>query len=259
MTPAEGLLLLAGGVVAGTVNAIAGGGSLITFPLLVWLGLPGVAANVSNALSVAPGYAAGALGSRPELVGQGRRIRTIIPTIVAGTLCGSAILLLTPRSVFDLVVPFLLLAAAAMMAFQDRLRALVGNPRTDPQRTAAPPARTTVPVQAAVFGCGVYGGYFNAAMGVLLIAALALVLDETLQRLNGLKNVFSAVVGVTTVLTYSVFGPVNWAVVAVLAPGTIAGGFLGARVARKLPAPVLRWTIVVFAVVVAAVLLITRS
>ncbi|GIF38991.1 sulfite exporter TauE/SafE family protein [Actinoplanes xinjiangensis] len=253
MTPAEVLILLGGGLVAGAVNAIAGGGSLITFPLLVGLGLPGVAANVSNALSVAPGYAAGALGSRPELAGQGHRIRTIIPTIMVGTLCGSAILLLTPRSVFDLVVPFLLLAAAGMLAFQDRLRALAGNPKADP------PRRTALLVQVAVFGCGVYGGYFNAAMGVLLVAALALVLDETLQRLNALKNVFSAVVGVTTVLTYSVFGPVNWAVVAVLAPGTVVGGFVGARLARRLPAPVLRWTIVVFAVVVAVILLITGS
>ncbi|MEU8660416.1 sulfite exporter TauE/SafE family protein [Actinoplanes philippinensis] len=268
MTPGEGLILLGGGLVAGAINAIAGGGSLITFPLLVWLGLPGVAANVSNALSVAPGYVAGALGSRPELAGQGHRIRAIIPTIIVGSLCGSAILLLTPRSVFDFVVPFLLLAAGGMLAFQDRLRALTGNPAAhgDETRQRAPdgrkvdsPRKTALPVQVAVFACGVYGGYFNAAMGVLLVAALALVLDETLQRLNALKNVFSAVVGVTTVLIYSVFGPVNWAVVAVLAPGTIAGGFLGARLARRLPAPILRWTIVAFAVVVAVILLFTGT
>lgn len=251
MTPVEGLILVGGGLVAGAVNAIAGGGSLITFPLLVALGLPGVAANVSNALSVAPGYAASALGSRPELAGQGRRIRTIIPTIVVGAWCGSGILLLTPRSVFDVVVPFLLLLAAGMLAFQDRLRAVAGHPKTNS------PRRTAVLVQVSVFLCGVYGGYFNAAMGVLLVAALALVLDETMQRLNALKNVFSAVVGVTTVLIYSVFGPVNWAVVAVLVPGTIVGGFVGARIARLLPAAVLRWTIVVFAVVVAGVLLVT--
>src|SRR5690349_5888021 len=130
MTPGETLLLLGGGLVAGAINAIAGGGSLITFPLLVGLGLPGVAANVSNALSVAPGYAASAVGSRPDLTGQGHRIRTLIPMAVLGALGGSALLLFTPRSVFDMVVPFLLLAAAALMAFQNRLRSLTG--RADP-------------------------------------------------------------------------------------------------------------------------------
>ncbi|WIM99631.1 sulfite exporter TauE/SafE family protein [Actinoplanes oblitus] len=245
MTPGEVAVLLGGGLVAGAINAIAGGGSLITFPLLVGLGLPGVAANVSNALSVAPGYAASAVGSRPDLAGQGRRIRALIPVAVLGTLGGSALLLFTPRSVFDVVVPFLLLAAAGMMAFQNRLRALAGQPR---QRQAA------FRFRLAVLLCGLYGGYFNAAMGVLLIAGLALVLDDTLQRVSALKNVFSAVVGGTTVLIYSIFGPVNWAVVAVLAPATVVGGFFGARLARRLPSEVLRWTIVVFATVVAVVL-----
>ena len=243
----EAFALFGGGLVAGAVNAIAGGGSLITFPLLVGLGVPGVAANVSNALSVAPGYAASVVGSKPDLVGQGRRIRSIIPAIVVGTLCGSALLLLLPRAVFDVVVPFLLLAAAAMMAFQGRRP--VGPPKEG--------GRTGLKVQAAVFLCGLYGGYFNAAMGLLLIAALSLVLDEPLRRISALKNVFSAVVGVTTVLIYSAFGPVNWAVVGVLAPATIIGGYVGARVARRLPAEVLRWTIVVFATAVAVVLAVT--
>ncbi|GIE30379.1 UPF0721 transmembrane protein [Actinoplanes italicus] len=251
MTTWEVLALVGGGLTAGAVNAIAGGGSLIVFPLLVGLGLPGVVANVSNALAVAPGYAASAAGSRPDLVGQGRRILTILPTIVAGTLCGSAILLVTPQEVFDLVVPFLLLAAALMMALQTRLRVLAGHPRDNS------PRRQTGLLQLAVFGCGVYGGYFNAAMGVLLIAFLSLVLDEPLRRISALKNVFSAVVGTTTVLIYSVFGPVDWVVVAVLAPATIVGGYLGARVARRLPGDVLRWTIVVFATVVALVMLVT--
>ncbi|MFI5908180.1 sulfite exporter TauE/SafE family protein [Dactylosporangium sp. NPDC051541] len=251
MTPGEALILLGGGLVTGAVNAIAGGGSLITFPLLVGLGLPGVAANVSNALSVAPGYAASAVGSRPDLTGQGRRIRTILPAIVAGTLGGSALLLFTPHGVFDVVVPFLLLLAATMMALQKQLQALAGHPADLPAR------RQAVLVQVAVFLCGLYGGYFNAAMGVLLIASLALVLDEPLRRISALKNVFAAVVGTTTVLLYSVFGPVNWAVVAVLAPATMAGGYVGARVARRLPGEVLRWAIVVFALTVAVVLFVT--
>jgi uncharacterized membrane protein YfcA len=246
VNPGELAALLGGGVAAGAVNAVAGGGSLITFPLLVALGLPGVAANVSNALSVAPGYAASAVGSRPDLVGQGRRIVAILPAIVVGTLCGSGILLVTPRAAFDVVVPFLLLGAALMMALQNRLRGLAGRPVEKP-----------VLLRLSVFGCGLYGGYFNAAMGVLLIAFLSLILDEPLRRISALKNVFSAVVGTTTVLIYSVFGPVDWAVVAVLAPATIVGGYVGARLARRLPGQVLRWIIIGFTTVVAVVLLLT--
>jgi len=246
MNLGEAAALVAGGLTAGAVNAIAGGGSLITFPLLVAIGLPGVAANVSNALSVAPGYAASAVGSRPDLAGQGRRIRSILPAIVAGVLCGSAILLVTPRSVFDVVVPFLLMAAALMIAFQNFL----------PHARSSPKHRTMW-MHLAVFGCGLYGGYFNAAMGVLLIAFLSLVLDESLRRISALKNVFSAVVGLTTVLIYGIFGPVNWAVVAVLAPATSVGGYFGARLARRLPSGVLRWVIVAFTATVAVVLLVT--
>jgi uncharacterized protein len=247
----EAFVLFGGGLLAGGVNAIAGGGSLITFPLLVAIGLPGVAANVSNALSVAPGYASSALAGRPDLVGQGRRIVQVIPTIIVGVLCGSSLLLFTPRSAFEVVVPFLLLAAAGLMAFQKKLRALAGPPGQ------ASPRRTAIQLQLIFFFCGLYGGYFNAAMGVLAIAGLSLVLDEPLRRISALRNVFAAIVGATTVIFYSLFGPVDWAAVAVLAPATIIGGYAGARLARRLPSEILRWTIVVFATVVAVVLFLT--
>ena len=245
MTVWEALALLGAGLAAGGVNAIAGGGSLISFPILVGIGLPGVAANVTNALSVAPGYFASALGSRPELAGQRRRIVGAVPTVVAGTLCGSALLLLTPRAAFDYVVPFLVLGATAMMAFQSRLRRLTGQPGRHPAQ-----------LHLTIFLCGLYGGYFNAALGVLLIAGLSLVLDESIQRVGALKNVLSAVVGLTTVLIYSIFGPVDWAAVAVLAPATITGGVLGARLARRLPASILRRVIICFGAVVGVVLLV---
>ncbi|MCE0536296.1 sulfite exporter TauE/SafE family protein [Kineosporia rhizophila] len=247
----EAFALFGGGLLAGGVNAIAGGGSLITFPLLVAIGLPSVAANVSNALSVAPGYASSAVATRPDLAGQGRRILGVIPTIVAGALCGSAVLLLAPRGAFEIVVPFLLLLAAALMVFQKRLKALAGPPKD------SSPRRTQLLVHLVFFLCGLYGGYFNAAMGILAIAGLSLVLDEPLRRITALRNVFSAVVGTTTVLVYSIFGPVDWLAVAVLAPATVIGGFVGARLARRLPSEVLRWTIVGFATVVAVVLFLT--
>lgn len=246
----EAALLLAAGSAAGMVNAIAGGGSLITFPGLLAIGIPPVAANVSNALSVAPGYAASVAGSRADLAGQAGRLARVVPTAVLGALGGCALLLLTPRRVFDVVVPFLVVGAALTLAFQARLRGLVGHPREVSARRAA------VMLHAAVFLCAVYGGYFNAALGVLLVAGLGLSLDETLARVGALKNALSTVVGLVTVAVYGAFGPVNWAAVGVVAPAAVVGGYLGARAARRLPARVLRAVIVAFGSAIGAYLFV---
>jgi uncharacterized membrane protein YfcA len=253
VTFAEAALLLIAGLGAGTVNAIAGGGSLITFPAMLAIGMPPVAANVSNALSVAPGYASSVAGSRADLTGQGRRIRQVIPSALLGALGGCALLLNTPRHVFDLVVPFLVMGAALTLAFQARIRRLVGHPRH------VTPGRATVMLHCAVFLCALYGGYFNAALGVLLMAGLALVLDETLARVSALKNLLSAVVGAVTLAVYGLFGPVNWAVVTVVAPATVTGGYLGAQLARRLPATALRAVIVSFGLAVGAGLLLRAT
>lgn len=250
VTVAEAALLLIAGVGAGMVNAIAGGGSLLTFPAMLAIGMPPVAANVSNALSVAPGYASSVVASRADLAGQRSRILRVLPTALIGALCGCALLLNTPRRVFDLVVPFLVIGAALILAFQARLRALVGHP----QEVSA--SRAAVMLHTAVFLCALYGGYFNAALGVLLVAGLALVLDETLARVSALKNLLSALIGLVTVSVYSIFGPVNWAAVAVIAPATVVGGYLGAKVARRLPAKVLRVVIVTFGISVGAYLFV---
>ncbi|WP_033340433.1 sulfite exporter TauE/SafE family protein [Catenuloplanes japonicus] len=249
MSLTEAALLVLAGLAAGIVNAIAGGGSLITFPTMLAIGIPPVSANVSNALSVAPGYASSVVGSRADLRGQRGRILRVAPTVLAGAACGCVLLLNTPHRVFDVVVPFLVLGAALTLAFQARLRGLVGHPRE------VSPRRAAVTLHVAVFLCGLYGGYFNAALGVLLVAGLALVLDETMARVSALKNLLSAVVGLVTVLVYSVFGPVDWAAVAAVAPATVVGGYLGARVARKLSATVLRAVIVTFGSTVGVYLL----
>jgi hypothetical protein len=241
----QAALLGAAGLAAGGVNAIAGGGSLITFPTLVAVGLPPVAANVSNALAVAPGYAASALGSRAGLAGQGRRLAAVVPTAVFGALAGCALLLVTPRAVFDVVAPFLVLGATATLAFQAPLRGLVGH-----RRTASPAAP-----HVAVFLCGLYGGYFNAALGILLVAALALAIDESLNRIGALKNALSTVVGLVTIAVYGLFGPVNWAAVGIVAPATLVGGYLGALLAGRLPARYLRAVIVAGGTVVGLLLL----
>ena len=240
------LPLVAAGLAAGVVNAIAGGGSLITFPSLIAVGLPSVDANVTNSVAVFPGYVSSVAGSRADLAGQGRRLRTIVPTSLAGAVLGCLLLLGTPARAFELVVPFLVLGAAAILFFQDRLRALVGRPHHGEKK---------VTLQVVVFVGAIYGGYFGAALGVMYVAALALVLDETLNRINALKNVLSACVGLVTVVVFAVLAPVHWGAVLVVAPATIVGGYLGARLARRLPARVLKVLIVSFGTVVGLILL----
>lgn len=210
-------LLLVAGLAAGTVNAVAGGGSLITFPALIATGLPPVAANVSNSVAVFPGYAASVAGSRADLP-RGRALWSLLPTAAVGTALGCVLLLATPARAFEVVVPFLVLGATAILAFQDPLRRLVGHP------SRLSPRRRTVTVQTMVLVGTVYGGYFGAALGVMLVAGLALVLDATLARVTAVKNLLSAVVGLTTLVIFALFGPVQWAAVAVVAPATVVGG-----------------------------------
>src|SRR4051812_12015951 len=243
------VLLLVAGVAAGIVNAIAGGGSLITFPSLIAVGLPTVDANVTNSVSVFPGYVSSVAGSRADLAGQGRRVRAILPASLVGSAAGCAVLLLTPARAFEVIVPFLVLAAAAVLAFQDRRRGLVGPPRTLSR------GRQLITLQAVVFVGAVYGGFFGAALGVMYVAALALVLDEPLRRINALKNVLSASVGLVTVVVFAIFAPIHWGAALVLAPATIVGGYAGAKVARRLPARVLKIVIVSFGTAIGLVLL----
>jgi len=243
------LLLVAAGLVAGGVNAIAGGGSLITFPSLIAAGLPSVAANVTNSVAVCPGYVSSVVGSRADLAGQGRRLRAIVPACLVGSAVGCSLLLLTPARAFEVVVPFLVLAAAATLAFQERLRGLVGHPRS------LSPRRRATTLQAVVFGGAIYGGYFGAALGVMYVAALALILDEPLNRINAFKNVLSATVGLVTIVVFAIFGPVHWGAALTVAPATIVGGYVGARLARRLPARVLRALIVTFGTAIGLLLL----
>jgi uncharacterized membrane protein YfcA len=243
-------LLAAAGLAAGTVNAVAGGGSLITFPALLAVGLPPIAANVTNSVSVCPGYLASVVGSRKDLEGQRRRTAVLLPTAAFGALAGCALLLATPERAFELVVPFLVLGATAVLAFQDQLRRMVGHPAHLSSGRQKAALHTMVAVGS------VYGGYFGAALGVMLVAGLALVLDESLAGVSAVKNVLSADVGLTTVVVFAVAGPVNWAAVAVLAPATIVGGYAGAKLVRRLPGSVLKAVIVTFGTVIGLILLV---
>jgi uncharacterized protein len=247
-------LLSGAGLAAGTVNAIAGGGSLITFPALSATGLSPVAANVTNSVSVFPGYTASVYGSRSDLADLARDSsrRTLLglaPTSVVAAALGCALLLATPARAFDVVVPFLVLGAATALAFQDRLRKLVGHPRD------MSPERRTLSLHAMVFAGSLYGGYFGAALGVMLVAALGLVLDQSMARVSALKNVVSALGGLVTVFVFATFGPVEWVDVLVVAPTAMVGGYVGARLARRLPSAALKWLIVAFGTGVGLVLL----
>jgi uncharacterized membrane protein YfcA len=255
MNVAHIAFLLVAGLAAGTVNAIAGGGSLITFPALLATGLSAKAANVTNSVAVFPGYTASVYGSRTDLAelseSRGRRtLLWLLPTSIVGAILGCVLLLVTPASAFEAIVPFLVIAAAFVLAFQQRLRNIVGHPRD------MSPRRRTVTLHALVGVGSIYGGYFGAALGVMLVAALGLILDESLKRINALKNAISAVVGLITVLVFALFGPVDWVDVLLLTPATIVGGYVGARVARRLPSAVLRALIVTLAFTVGIILLV---
>jgi uncharacterized protein len=239
-------LLAAAGVVAGGVNAIAGGGSLLLFPMIVAFGLPTITASVTNTVSITGGYLASVAGSRPDLVGQGGRLWWLMPTVAAGTVTGAVLLLHTPAKAFELVAPVLVLAASLLLAFQERVSALVGQPHGQPGWLRF----------AMLFAVGVYGGYFIVVLGVVLMAVLGLLINDELRRIAGLKNVLQATVGVLATVMFALFGPVNWAVVALLIPATLTGGFLGARLGRRLPAVALRRAIVVIGVTVSGVLLV---
>ena len=238
-------LAIAAGVafLAGGINSIAGGGSLILFPTLVALGLPTVDANVTNSVAQWPGYLGGVAGFRAEYVGQRGRLIRFGAVAVLGGIAGCVLLLTTPTSAFDVVVPILVLLASLLLAVQPFV--------TKRLRKAEDVGRTRDPVwvYVALFFATVYGGYFGGALGVILVGVLGLALHR-LKLANALKSALSAITATVTLVIFGIFGPVHWLVVAVAAPASLLGGFLGARIATRIPTTPLRLLIVVFGVAV---------
>lgn len=244
MSLADALLIALAGFVAGGVNAIAGGGSLISFPALVAIGLPTLDANVTNTTAIWPGYLGSAAAYREELRDQRVRLRALAVTAAIGGVGGSVILLAADDAVFDAVVPFLVLAGSLLLALQPRIAALVVA-REQTERNA------TVQLHVAVFLAAVYGAYFGGGLGVILLAVLGIYIADHLQHLNALKSALSLLVNTVALVAFALFGPVDWLAVAVVAPAALAGGYVGARLARRLSPQALRSTVVVFGVVVA--------
>ncbi len=228
------LLVLSAGIVAGTANTIAGGGSLLSFPLLVALGLPPLDANVTNTLGIAPAGLGGVLGFRHELASQRSRLLVLLPISAFGAVAGAVLLLLTPAHVFSRVVPLLIVVACVLLLMQRRIARTLENRRR--HRTWL--LRTGTLVSA------VYGGYFGAAVSVLLLALLAVTVRDSLQRLNALKVPLAGAMNLVSGLVFAFFAPVHWVYVLVLAPSTLVGGRIGASAARRIPDQPLRLVVV---------------
>lgn len=248
MTPETAALLAGAGLLAGAVNALAGGGSLISFPALLAAGYPPVTANVTNTVALVPGYAGSVAGGRTELDRQAPRVRSLAVVSVVGAVLGSVLLLTTPSDVFRAVVPFLILLACGLLLAQPRLAARVRARDASPHHGPL--------LQVTVLLAAVYGAYFGAGLGVLLLGLLGVFLAERLQVVNALKNVVSALVNVVALVAFGLFGPVAWEAVAVIAVASLVGGYLGGRLAGRVPAQLLRAAVVVYGVVVAVVLLV---
>ena len=239
------MLAVAGaGVVAGAVNAIVGSGSLVTFPTLLAVGYPPVTANVANTIGLVYGGISGALGYRRELRGQRRRVLTLAGGTAVGALVGGILLLELPGDVFEAVVPILILLAVALMAFKP-------TPKHGAQRNH------TVRATGGTFLTGIYGGYFGAAQGVILLAVLRLAFADDLQRLNAVKNVLVGIANaVASLLFIAVADDVAWEAAALIAVGSIAGAWVGANYGRRLPEEWLRRVVIVGGTVVAVILIV---
>lgn len=252
--------MLLAGVAAGTMNAVVGSGTLVSFPVLLAVGLPPVTANITNNVGLVPGSLGGAWGYRRELSGQRRRVLVMGAASLVGGLIGAVLLLVLPAEVFRTVVPVLVVLALVLVVVQPSLVRWMQRRRERRGRARRPVDVVPPAAPVASFATAVYGGYFGAAQGILLIALTGLVIDDELQRLNALKNVLTGLVnGVATVLFTALWAlglaPVSWTAAAVLAIGALAGGLLGGRVGRRLPPAVLRGIIVVVGLVAVVQLL----
>jgi uncharacterized protein len=242
VTLLQALGLAAAGLLAGTTSAMAGGASIITFPVLLAMGVPPLAANVTNSVGLSPVVIGAGLGAMPELRGQRARLRALGPSALAGALAGAVLLLSTPAAVFEAIVPALIAVSCLLLLAQPRLvRHTRGGGGRGRRRVA----------QASMLLVGVYTGYFGAASGVLLLALLGLVSTATLHELNASKNVLVGAANAVATLIFAVVAPVRWPMAAAIAIGAVVGGALGATLVRHVPAGHLRVAIAAVGLAVA--------
>ena len=259
MTSVQIILIIVAGFGAGVMNAVVGAGTLVTFPTLLLIGFPPVVANVSSTVGLVPGSIMAAIGYRSTLRGRGPVVRRLLVATSVGGLTGGALLVLLPGQAFDAVVPWLLLIAALLAALQPRIAASValyratlggaeleGDTGTDPVGPVGPW------FFLGILLTGIYGGYFGAAQGVMLLVILGLALGGPLNELNGIKNILGGTANLVSALLFTAIADVDWRVAGLVAVGSTVGGGLGGRYGRRLPSSALRVLLVVIAVAAAA-------
>jgi uncharacterized protein len=253
VSPLEAVLIALAGVAAGTINTVVGSGTLITFPTLLAFGVPPVTANVSNTVGLVPGSMSGVFGYRRELAGQGARVLRLGSASLLGGVVGALLLLWLPSSAFDTIVPVLIALGVVLVVLGPRIQRSVA---------ARAESRGGVPdhgvwwVWPAVAAAGVYGGYFGAAQGVLLMAILGIGVVDSIQRHTATKNLLALIVNAVAALVFIAVADIDWVVAGLIALGSVVGGQIGAGVGRRLPPALLRAVIAAVGIVALAVLLV---
>ena len=244
----EFVLVGLGAIAAGAVNALAGGGTLITFPLLTFLGVPAVAANITNTVALCPGYFGGTIAQWNDLQGQKHRLWLIVPAGIVGGVIGGFLLLQTGERLFRDLVPYLILLASLLLAIQDPVRRWLVR-RMKEGQSGGLEKLTWLPVGLA----SVYGGYFGAGLSVIVLSALGLTIEDSLTRLNALKQAVAFTVNLAAAIFFLFSGQVLWSAALVMAVGALVGGILGGRLAGRIKPSTLRLTVVLIGVVIAII------
>lgn len=239
---------------AGMINALAGGGTLVTFPVLMAVGVPSVSANITNTVALLPGYVGGTLAQWSDIRSQGKRLWLVLPVSLLGGLLGGILLLWTEEKIFRQAVPFLILLASALLAVQEPVRGWLVRRAAQKGHAQVSPLWSILPLGLAA----VYGGYFGAGLSVIVLAALGLTLDETLTRLNALKQAVSLSVNLAAAIFFLFSGHVVWQAVLVMAVCALLGGWLGGKLAGRLKPTTLRWIVVGIGVIVGLYYLLVR-
>lgn len=248
LTTLDFILAAFAALAAGAVNALAGGGTLITFPMLTFLGIPAVTANVTNTVALCPGYFGGTLAQWNDLQGQKNRLWLIIPASIAGGVLGGFLLLQTGERLFRELVPYLILLASALLAIQDPVRAWLVR-RMGEHHSTSLEKLTWLPVGLA----SIYGGYFGAGLSVIVLSALGLTIEDSLTRLNALKQAVAFAVNIAAATFFLFSGHVIWSAALVMAVGALLGGVLGGKLAGRIKPSTLRWTVVIIGVVISII------
>jgi uncharacterized protein len=251
-TPIQLLLIAFAGMAGGAINALAGGGTLITFPVLTAVGIPPVAASITNTVALSPGYFGATLAQLNDIRGQGQRLKLLLPAGAIGGIVGGLLLLNTTDKVFRELVPYLILMAAILLALQDRIRAWLLRRLAQSGRSGLHEAWAIPPI----FLASIYGGYFGAGLSVIVLAVLGLVLEDTLTRLNGLKQAIAFSVNITAAIFFIFSGQVVWLAAIVMAIGALTGGALGGRLAGRVKPSSLRRIVVIIGLIVGVIYLL---